>query len=89
MPSCILQDRSTQLFVKRTDRLRDIHKLEVSSWTPNPQEAQRYTIEPLGEPPASDASEEDRAAYEEKKLKAAQKFDELRSLGSNIVLRWL
>jgi hypothetical protein len=84
-----LQDRSTQLFVKRTDRLRDIHKLEVSSWTPHPQEAQRYSIEPIGEAPGPNASAEERAAYEEKKLRAAQKFDELRSLGPNIVLLWL
>jgi len=87
--SCILQDRSTQLFVKRTDRLRDIHKLEVSSWTPHPHEAQRYSIEPIGEAPGPNASAEERAAYEEKKLRAAQKFDELRSLGPNIVLLWL
>ena len=89
MPSCILQDRSTQLFVKRTARLRDIHKLEVSAWTPHPQEAQHYTIESVGEAPGPQASDEERAAYEEKKRKAAQKFDELRALGPNIVLLWL
>lgn len=89
MPSCILQDRATQLFVKKTDRLRDINKLEVSSWTALPAEAQRYSIEPMGEAPGPDASAEEVAAFEKKKLKATQRFEELRALGSEIVLLWL
>jgi hypothetical protein len=89
VPSCILQDRTTQLFVKKTDRLRDINKLEVSSWTALPAEAQRYSIEPIGEAPGSNASPEEIAAFEEKKLKTTQRFEELRSLGSDIVLLWL
>jgi hypothetical protein len=89
VPSCILQDRATQLFVKKTDRLRDINRLEVSSWTPSPGEAQRYSIEPLGEAPGPHAPAEEIAAFDEKKLRAAQKFEELRALGSNIVLLWL